>query len=165
MVDIDRARIEDIAGIKSVLALTWRDTYSSFLPESVIAEVAAAWHSPEVLEAEMNRRLTFTGVARSSSAGVVGVITAHSHGELLVVARLYVVPEFQRQGIGERLMRESCRAFPQSRRVRLHVEEQNPKGRAFYRKLGFWEVEVKTDEIGGIKLESIVMEKHVGDAA
>ena len=36
------------------------------------------------------------------------MITAHSHGELLVVARLYVIPEFQRQGIGERLMRESC---------------------------------------------------------
>jgi ribosomal protein S18 acetylase RimI-like enzyme len=165
MVEIDRARIEDIVGIKSVLELTWRDTYSSFLPESVIAKVAAEWHSPKVLEAEMKRRLTFAGVARSPSARVVGMITAHSHGELLVVARLYVLPEFQRQGIGERLMRESCRTFPRSRRVRLHVEEQNPKGRAFYRKLGFWEVEVKADEIGGIKLKSIVMEKHVGDAA
>jgi ribosomal protein S18 acetylase RimI-like enzyme len=164
MVDIDRARIEDIAAIKSVLAVTWRDTYSSFLPESVIAKIAAEWHSPRLLEAELKRRLTFAGVARSSPAGIVGMITAHSHGELLVVARLYVLPAFQRQGIGERLMRESCRTFPQSRRVRLHVEEQNPKGRAFYRKLGFWEVEVKTDEIGGIELKSIVMEKHLGDA-
>ena len=165
MIDIDRARIEDLSGIKSLLAVTWRDTYSSFLPESVIAKVAADWHSPEVLEAELNRHLTFAGVARSSSAGIVGMITAHSHGELLIVARLYVLPAFQRQGLGERLMRESCRAFPQSRRIRLHVEEQNPKGRAFYRKLGFREVEVKTDEIAGTKLNSIVMEKHIGDAA
>ena len=165
MIDIDRALTEDLSGIKSLLAVTWRDTYSSFLPESVIAKVAAEWHSPEVLESELNRHSTFAGVARSPSAGIVGMITAHSHGELLIVARLYVLPDFQRQGIGERLMRESCRAFPQSRRIRLHVEEQNPKGRAFYRKLGFREVEVKTDEIAGTRLNSIVMEKHIRDAA
>ena len=165
MVAIRRARIEDIPGIKSVLAVTWRDTYSSFLPESVIAKAAAEWHSPKVLEAEMNQCLTFAGVATSSSAGVVGIITAHSHGELLVIARLYVLPEFQRQGIGERLIRESCRVFPQSRQLRLHVEEQNPKGRAFYRKLGFSEVEVRNDEIAGFKLKSIVMEKRIGETA
>jgi len=165
MIDIDRARTEDLSGIKSLLAVAWRDTYSSFLPESVIAKVAAEWHSREVLEAELNRHATFAGVARSSSAGIVGMITAHSDGELLIVARLYVLPAFQRQGIGERLMRESCRAFPQSRRIRLHVEEQNPKGRAFYRKLGFREVEVRTDEIAGTRLNSIVMETHIGDTA
>jgi hypothetical protein len=59
MIDIDRARIEDISGIKSLLAVTWRDTYSSFLPESVIAKIAAEWHSPKVLEAEINRHSTF----------------------------------------------------------------------------------------------------------
>jgi ribosomal protein S18 acetylase RimI-like enzyme len=161
MIAIDRARIDDIPAIKAVLATTWRDTYSSFLPEACIAAAAAEWHSPKLLEADVRSGSTFAGVARDSSAGVVGMVTAHSHDELLVIARLYVLPAFQRQGIGRMLLDESCRAFPQSRRVLLHVEEQNPKGRAFYHKLNFRQVAVRVDDVGDTKLASLVMEKEL----
>jgi ribosomal protein S18 acetylase RimI-like enzyme len=93
------------------------------------------------------------------------MVAAHLHQELLLIARLYVLPEFQRQGIGEGLMEESYRAFPQARRVQLDVEEQNLKGRAFYRKLGFWEVGVKIDDVAGTKLSSIVLEKRIENVA
>jgi ribosomal protein S18 acetylase RimI-like enzyme len=165
MVTIRRAQIGDIPGIGSMLAVTWRDTYSSFLSESAIAKVTAKWHSPEVLEAEINRSSTFLGIAESSSHDIVGVVTAHSHEELLLIARLYVLPRYQRQGIGGELMEESYRAFPQAQRVELGVEEQNAKGRAFYRKLGFREVGVKTDDIGGTKVNSVVLEKRIEKAA
>ena len=161
MVAIHRAQIEDIPGIKAVLTVTWRDTYSSFLSESSIGKVMAEWHSPNILEAEINRSSTFLGIAKSGSAGIVGMITAHSHDELLIIARLYVLPKFQRHGIGARLMEESFRAFPQTRRVQLDVEEQNLKGRAFYLKLGFREVGVRTDDVAGTNANSIVLEKHI----
>jgi ribosomal protein S18 acetylase RimI-like enzyme len=161
MVTINRAQVADVPGIKRLLAATWRDTYSSFLPEPSIAKVTAEWHSPEVLEREINRPSTFAGVARCSSSGVVGMITAHSQGEFLIVARLYVLPEFQRRGIGAKLMEESYRAFPQTQQVRLNVEELNPKGRAFYRKLGFREVGTRSDDVAGTMLSSVVMERQI----
>ena len=165
MLTIHRAQIEDIPGIKAVLAATWADTYSLLLSESSIAIATAEWHSPKVLESEINRPSTFPGIAKSGSSEIVGMITAHSQGELLLIARLYVLPKYQRQGIGKRLMEESFRAFPQTRRVQLDVEEENPKGRAFYRKLGFREIRVKIDDIAGTKLNSIVLEKHIQNAA
>jgi ribosomal protein S18 acetylase RimI-like enzyme len=165
VITIRRALTEDIPGIRAVLAVTWRDTYSSFLPESSIAKVTAEWHSPQVLEAEINRSSTFLGVAESGSHGIVGMVTAHLDADILSIARLYVLPDFQRQGIGERLMKESWRAFPKTRRVQLDVEEQNPKGRSFYRKLGFEEVGVRLDDVAGSKVNSIVMEKHIQSAA
>ena len=165
MVDIRRAEREDIPGIKAVLAVTWRDTYSTFLSEASIAKVTSEWHSPRVLEAEIARPSTYIGVATSARNGIVAMISAHSQGEVLFVARMYVLPEFQRQGIGERMMDEACRAFPQTQRLRLDVEEQNPKGRAFYGKLGFREVETRDDEVAGIKLNLVVMERHVHGAA
>ena len=58
-------------------------------------------------------------------------------------------------------MDESFRAFPQTRRVQLDVEEENPKGRAFYKKLGFNEIRVKIDDLAGTKLNSIVLEKQI----
>jgi ribosomal protein S18 acetylase RimI-like enzyme len=165
MTTIHRAQIEDIPGIQAVLAVTWRDTYSSFVSESSIAKVTAEWHSSRVLEAEINRSSSFFGIAKSSSNEIVGMITAHLHDKILFIARLYVLPEFQRQGIGERLMEESYRVFPEIKRVQLDVEEQNPKARAFYRKLGFKEVGVRIDDVAGTQLNSIVLEKHIQSAA
>jgi ribosomal protein S18 acetylase RimI-like enzyme len=165
LITIRRALTEDIPGIRSVLAVTWRDTYLSFLPESSIAKVIAKWHSPQVLEAEINQSSNFVGIAKSSSNEIVGMITANLQDELLSVTRLYVLPEFQRQGIGARLMDESYRAFPEIKRIQLDVEEQNQKARAFYRKLGFKEVGIRIDDVAGTKLNSIVLEKHIQGAA
>ena len=161
MVAILRARVEDIPGIKAILAAAWHDTYSSFLSESSIAKVTAEWHSPKILESEVNDPSTFQGIAKSASAGIVGMITAHARHELLIIARLYVLPDFQRQGIGQKLMEESYRAFARTQRVRLDVEEQNSKARAFYQKLGFHEVDVRIDDIAGTTLTSIVLEKQI----
>jgi ribosomal protein S18 acetylase RimI-like enzyme len=62
-------------------------------------------------------------------------------------------------------MKESYRAFPGIKRVQLDVEEQNAKGRTFYRKLGFKEVGVRIDDIAGTKLNSIMLEKDIQSAA
>ena len=91
------------------------------------------------------------------------MISAHSQGEVLSVARMYVLPEFQRQGIGERMINAACLAFPQTQRLRLDVEEQNPKGRAFYRKLGFRDIEVRADDVAGTRLNLVVMERDAHD--
>jgi ribosomal protein S18 acetylase RimI-like enzyme len=165
MVDIRRAEKGDIAGMKNVLAVTWRDSYSTFLSEASIATVTAEWHSPEVLEAEIDRPSTYIAVATSAPNEIVAMISAHSQGEVLFVARMYVLPEFQRQGIGERMMEEACRAFPQTKRLRLDVEEQNPKGRAFYGKLGFREVGTRVDDVAGSKLNLVTMERPLRGAA
>jgi ribosomal protein S18 acetylase RimI-like enzyme len=163
VLSIRRARIDDIPQIEAVLSATWRDTYSSFLSPSTIEKVKAEWHAPQILGAEIGRPSTFFGVAESDACGIVGMITAHSRDDLLSIARLYVLPEFQRQGIGQKLLEESWRVFPRTRRVQLDVEEQNPKGRSFYRKLGFQEVGVRVDEVLGVKVNSIVMEKDIGN--
>ena len=61
-------------------------------------------------------------------------------------------------------MEESCRVFPEIKRVQLNVEEQNPKARAFYQKLGFKEVGVRIDDVAGTQLKSIVLEKQIQSA-
>lgn len=89
------------------------------------------------------------------------MITGHLHEDLLLIARLYVLPDFQRQGIGKLLIEASCRAFPQARQVRLEVEEQNSKGRNFYSRMGFREVDVKRDELADTKTNFVVLEKAI----
>lgn len=153
-----RATEADIPGIRAVLAETWRDTYGAFLPLDAIERATAEWHAPRVLAAELARTGTFTGVAVDES-GVVGVVTARGRPEVVEIARLYVRPCAQRRGIGGRLLAAALRAFPGRTRVRLEVEAQNPKGRAFYAKAGFVAVRERSVEVSGTSLRLIVMER------
>jgi ribosomal protein S18 acetylase RimI-like enzyme len=156
---IHRANVEDIPAIKAVLAATWRDTYSSLLSEAALAKVANEWHSPQVLEAEIGRATAYSGVAKNDSNEVVAMITASSLDDLLSIHRLYVLPSAQRQGIGSRLLKASLQAFPQTKRIRLEVEELNHKGRSFYLKQGFGDLHSQMDQIAGVALRSVTMEK------
>jgi ribosomal protein S18 acetylase RimI-like enzyme len=105
----------------------------------------------------------FFGVAKTEDGRLVGLITMRlpDSGELGLVSRLYVHPEYQRRGIGAALLQAAVAAFPTVKRLRLVVEEQNHKGRAFYAKQGFHQIEVKQEEISGIALETLVLEKEL----
>ena len=161
MITIAAAQIRDIPSIKHVLAATWRDTYRSFLSDESIEQVTAKWHSPEILQNEIERSTTYSGIAKTDREEIVAMITAHEVGSLLFVSRLYVLPSHQRCGIGCRLLDASYARFPETTLVRLDVEEQNPHGRAFYRKLGFVEIERKSEDVFGTLLHSIVMERDI----
>jgi ribosomal protein S18 acetylase RimI-like enzyme len=156
---IHRARIDDVPAMKTVLAATWRDTYSPFLSDAALAKVASEWHTPEALKAEIARSTTYSGVARSDAGEIVGLVTANSLYDVLSIMRLYVLPIAQRHGIGSKLLDASLQAFPQTTKIRLEVEELNPKGRSFYLKQGFRELQSQMDEIAGVTLRSITMEK------
>jgi ribosomal protein S18 acetylase RimI-like enzyme len=89
------------------------------------------------------------------------MITARQQEDAMVVDRLYARPPCQRRGVGQQLLESSYRAFPSVRRVRLRVEEKNPKRMAFYRKQGFREVDRLLEEVAGNRLETVVMEKQL----
>ena len=157
------ATAADIPGIRAVLAETWRDTYGAFVPLAAIEQATAVWHAPAVLAAELTRATTFTGVAEDEGA-ILGMVTAQARPEAIEIARLYVLPTAQRRGLGGRLLAAALAAFPDRRSARLEVEAQNPKGRAFYVKLGFVATGERTIEAFGAQLRVVVMERTpVGD--
>ena len=162
MATIRKAESSDIAGIKAVLAVTWLDTYSSFLGHDAIARITTEWHSPEVLAKELGDLSTHCAVCVEDSGQIVGVITAYrTRPAQVLVGRLYVLPDHQRRGIGKALMDSAAQAFPGIQKLSLPVEEKNAKGRAFYRKLGFREVGKRVDDVMGTQLTSIIMERLV----
>jgi ribosomal protein S18 acetylase RimI-like enzyme len=158
MIIVRPATVHDVTGIRAVLAITWRDTYATFLPLAAIERATAVWHAPEVLGAELARSTIFTGVA-ADERGVVGMVTAHRRPDAIEIARLYVHPAAQRRGIGGRLLAAALSAFPDVPRARLDVEAQNPKGRAFYAKAGFVAVGERTVEAFDTTFRVVVMER------
>src|SRR5262245_7651465 len=113
MVSIERASVEDAPEIKQVLSETWRATYSSFLSQATINTVTSTWHSPDRLAVEIQNPRIFFGVAKTGGGAIVGLTTVGQiTDDTVVLARLYIHPQYQRQGIGSQLLQAGITAFP-----------------------------------------------------
>ena len=159
MIRIERAKLEDVPAIKQVLSDTWRATYGHFLPPGIIEHITAEWHAPTLLTQQVQNPTLFFGIARPEAGYVVGLVTASASNDVLMINRLYVLPDHQRQGIGQQLLQASYEAFPACQRVRLEVEVQNHSGVAFYRRQGFTNVGQHQEQIQNTLLEVMTMEK------
>ena len=162
MITVQSAKVDEVPEIKQVLSLTWTDTYGPFLPAEVIKIVTSLWHSPETLAAEIENDRVFFHVAKDDQGTIVGLLTAgRPSDEIVSIGRLYVLPGSQRQGIGGKLLDACVAAFPPAQKLVLEVEAQNEKGLAFYRKQGFREASRKEEELEGIALTVVEMEKQL----
>ena len=162
MITVQPAEVDEVQAIKKVLSETWIDTYGPFLPAEVIKKVTELWHSPETLAAEIENARVFFHVAKNEQGAIVGLLTAGRPSDDIVnIGRLYVLPGYQRQGIGGKLLEACAAAFPEAQRLRLEVEAQNEKGMAFYRKQGFEEVSRKEEKIEETTLEVVEMERQL----
>ena len=162
MVSIERANVEDAPEIKQVLGETWRATYSSFLSQATINTVTSVWHSQDRLEAEIQNPRIFFGVARTDDGAIIGLTTVGQiTDDTVVLARLYVLPQYQRQGIGSQLLQAGITAFPTARTIRLEVEENNQSAYTFYHNHGYREIESKEERVEGEVIKVKVMEKLI----
>ena len=156
------ANFEEVEEIKQVLSETWIHTYSSFLPVEVIHKITTLWHSPEGLAAEIEDERVCFSVAKDEHGAILGLVTAsRPTDEVVFIGRIYVLPGHQRLGIGAKLL-YACESFFSGFQVlRLEVEAQNEKGMAFYSKQGFRETSRKEQEVEGISLVVVEMEKRI----
>lgn len=162
MVVIEPAKASDVQEIKQVLSQTWINTYGPFLSHTTIQKVTDVWHAPELLEAQVKNSDIFFRLAKDESGIILGLITAQQYDEdTLIVARLYVRPQSQRQGIGSKLLNDTMSIYSHAKKFQLAVEAQNEKGISFYRKQGFDEVGRSVEKIEGETLEVIHMEKNL----
>ncbi|MDA4123409.1 MAG: GNAT family N-acetyltransferase [Thaumarchaeota archaeon] len=137
MGEIVRLDENDAEQVHELLKITWRDTYTGILPDSVIVNAETVWHSAETLRRQMrNRDILFAGYKEVGKLlGMARV--AMVDGDSARVFQLYVLPGSQRRGIGTKLMNHSRETFPAAKRFVLDVSKGNEKGIAFCRRYGF----------------------------
>ena len=162
MVIIERANIEDVPEIKRVLSETWIATYSPFLSQATINTVTSVWHSPNQLAVEIQNPHIFFGVARIADGTIAGLTTMGQRtDDTIMLSRLYVHPQYQRHGIGSKLLHAGIAAFPTARIILLEVEEHNQQAYAFYLRHGFRDMESKEERVHSDVIKVIVMVKYL----
>jgi GNAT superfamily N-acetyltransferase len=153
---IRRARLTDAAGIAAAHAATWRSAYANVLPDDYLAGLSVS-------------RLT-RYYEHSIRLGL-GVHVAAAHGDAILpqvlgfssasrsrepqlgdgeVETLYVLDDFQNQGLGGQLLRASAKYLARQgcRSAFAWVLRDNP-ARYFYAHLGGRKISTGTTNVGG----------------
>ncbi len=157
---IRRASLSDARGIAEVHVETWRSTYAGILPDHVMVNMtvegkASAWRASIAQqgprEAVLTARVSQTGdggdIVGFASCGPQGGSRVTDRGE---VHTLYVLPDWQEQGIGRALL---CGCFRVLRAAGMKsalvwVLTDNPS-RFFYQAMGGKPVATRDEPLWG----------------
>jgi ribosomal protein S18 acetylase RimI-like enzyme len=134
---IREARENDLEQVNRLLIETWRDTYDPIFGRAKVDEITAQWHAVEVLKDQLNSPRSSFLVAEACGQIVGHALVIQAPDNALLLARLYVLPSHQHQGIGTRLLEHALALHPVTERLFLTVEAENCRAVAFYRKHEF----------------------------
>ncbi len=160
MVQVVNATVNDAAAVQKLLRETWKDTYGDHLSQETLDEVYKNWQSIEFLTKQIENPALYFPLAKDGDE-FVGLATTYMPEDTIMMFRLYVLPRYQRKGIGELLLKNVIEHFQGAKKIQLHVEVMNAKGQSFYQKQGFREVKREAEKVGSEVLELILMEKQL----
>jgi ribosomal protein S18 acetylase RimI-like enzyme len=158
----------DLPVIQNVLWKTWVEAYSSFLPEPDLKSYFSEHYDLDALT-ELFKNPLVSGYVAEVDGSVVGFMRTTKDWEenKYFVSSVYILPAFQKKGLGLALMRKAAEEASASRldRVWVGVMVQNHEARQWYDRMGY--VVMRTEpfmmgnssvehDIGYIPIESIL---------
>ncbi len=155
----------DLAKVSALLAETWHATYDALYGIDKVSEITARWHSVPALKAKLERKDSEFVVADNGRelAGMGYVAMFKERPKTAFLHNLYVLPRYQRQGIGRDMFAELETCFPDANAMLLEVDPRNDAAVAFYQAHGFikvGEARHTADSVSGVPLD--VYEKPLG---
>lgn len=155
---IRHAAHSDLPAMARVRVETWRFAYAGIVPDEYLAELSAEhtakrWRA--LLDAPQPGSAVFVAEVQGEVAGYAfcGPHEEDETGSQGMVYALYILPAYQRRGIGRMLMRASAEHLQTQgmRSLTVWVLKDNPC-RRFYESLGGALVSEKEIVIGGANL-------------
>lgn len=132
------ASSRDLPAVRALLVETWHATYDSIYGAERVTEITDDWHSIASLKARLGKpNGEFLVADDGRRLGAMAFAAATTDPKIVVLYQLYVLPAFQRKGLGTRLLHEIEDSFPDARTIRLEVEAANTPAVAFYVDNGF----------------------------
>jgi ribosomal protein S18 acetylase RimI-like enzyme len=104
------------------------------------------WHESETKTKSFE--LAQTGAAKiiELNKSPVGVLTVTTQGKEVFVEQLYILPDYQNQGIGQSVLQNFIDSLPINHEISLSVLKVNPAYK-FYKGLGFQDTRSEPDRI------------------
>lgn len=161
MVKISNANVFQTSEIKELLNYVWADTYKSFFSKETVKYIIEESQTLDKLKLEIENKDILFLVAKYNSDKIIGLATAEKKDKGIFLKRLYVHPDYQRKGVGIKLLTNVLNNFKNIKKIYLEAEQDNIKGISFYKKNGFKIIENKEYELKSDRFSTVVMEKSI----
>ena len=135
MISIRKATGDDIAAISSVQKTTWLATYPNESIGITRADIEEKFIQNNVVWDFSDVRFS-TWVAEANG-NIVGYCVAQKEQTQNRLKALYVLPLYQKRGIGKKLMTETLSWLREGKIICLNVASYNKKAIRFYGSFGF----------------------------
>lgn len=148
----------DFLVIRKLLGITWLKTYS-FIPEKDLSEHLNRYYSFEQLESLFNDKNYFCYSVENKDEiiGWMKLFDNQDEGKFYV-SSLYVLPNYQGNGIGKELMNiaESKARELKHSDIWIGVMEQNENTLNWYKKLGFNFIKAEPFKMGETEVSHLI---------
>lgn len=144
MITIERPILEDIKGIQEVFYKTWLVTYPNKEVGITIEDVEGKYKDRysestiakriKEIEDQSNNRLFLVAKDNGKVVGACRLMIETDYNDL---GAIYVLPDYQRQGIGQMFWTEALKFFDEAKDIVVRVVAYNEQAINFYKKLGF----------------------------
>jgi ribosomal protein S18 acetylase RimI-like enzyme len=160
-------RMEDLSAVQRILWESWMAAYRAFVPEEDLRIYHEATYRIESLTHLYESLFVhgFIGEADGTPAGFARA-QFHRNENRIYLASLYLLPDFQRKGIGGRLL-----AAAEEKALAYHLGElwvgvmvQNEPARRWYEKRGFRFIKKDAFRMGGTIVPHLIGCKAIGES-
>ncbi|PSH02439.1 MAG: hypothetical protein BRC26_00555 [Nanohaloarchaea archaeon QH_8_44_6] len=154
------AKPEDAGDIQQAAEQTWKETYIEILDRDTIDRIINDWYEEDSLKQDIKESDHFYIIEVEGE--LAGFIHASVENTVAKLHRLYIYPDYWRQGFGTELYYELEEKLSSvTDKVRLKVIPENDLAIRFYHEIGFETVEEEKTELKGEEVEQEVMEKDI----
>ena len=153
---------EELVRVRKIADVIWPETFKDILSPEQIRYMMQMMYAPEVMSRELAEGYSFNIVlADGRDAGYV-VYSAYGDDGTAKLHKVYLLKDFHRQGIGQKMLEYVCRRCRERgfSSVLLAVNKQNLSAQKAYLRHGFiMEKAVKCDIGHGFFMDDYLMRK------
>lgn len=158
---LHRMTLDDVDAVSALARVVWQATYPALISQAQIDVMLDDRYAANQIRPQLDDPAHVWWVAQQQQK-LIGFAHAIVNGTDCKLDKLYVHPDTQRQGIGNRLF-QSVKQWAQQRqahRLWLQVNRGNAQAIAAYLEYGFHIVESRVFDIGnGFVMDDYIMEQ------
>jgi len=158
MIIVEKPGIGDAEEIAQVHRTSWHETYDGILPAQSIEELLNSSEKAQIIhfrDVAMGKKPEHLLLVARNEKGIVGFCDALKNDDLGEMKAIYIVREFQRQGIGSEFMKYVFFHLRETKEVFADLLRENIPAIRFFERHGF-SLSGNQEFIRGINLVTMI---------